>query len=154
MSVLPATHTVWWEGELSSIPKLAGLPVRLWKSGDICEWVDPPGWEKSGMCADSNQNASFPTMGTDPDAGSWGWAPPHGRDTPVTCWWWDTKARGRPWRMLPCFLISAGRNCRPLFEDSMGRGFVPRLKEEVIEFMTEENMERFTEEARQWMIGI
>ena len=146
-----ARHPVWQEGELSSISKLVGQPVWLWKSDDISEWLDPPGWENSGTCADSNQNAAFLMMGTDPDADDWGWAPPRWQSDLGDVLVVGDQSQELAMEDVALLSYFCRKKLQPLFEDSMGLGLVPRPKEEVLEFMTGENMERFREEARQWM---
>lgn len=142
---VPANHPIHRRGELSSLSKLVSLPIRLWKSGDLS--VNPPGWADN-MTADSNQNAAFLMMGSNPNEDGWGWAPmrwsidlgdvlavrDNGQDLLVD----DA--------LLLCYFCR--RKLQPLFEDSMGGGWVSRSKQEVLEFITKENMEKFREEAR------
>ncbi len=90
-------------------------------------------------------------MGTDPDAGDWGWAPPQWqRDIGDVLVVGD---QSQELAMEDVALLSyvCRKKLQPMFEDSMGFGLVPRPKEEVLEFMTRENMERFRGKARQWM---
>jgi hypothetical protein len=143
---VPAADLARRGGELSPISKLVGLPVRLRKIGDIREWLP------MGVGGLSNQNAAFLMMGTDPNRAGWGWAPPH----------WQTHIgdvlvvgdEGRELVVEDVALLSyfCRKKLQPLFEDALGLGLKSRSKEEVLDFITGENMERFREEARHWMV--
>ncbi|KAF7866920.1 hypothetical protein EAF04_005761 [Stromatinia cepivora] len=145
------------EGSISTISELLGLPIRLWKCKDIDFWRDPPGWNEN-LNAPSNQSAAFMMMGTnpkdaetdlcfvDPKNSPWGWAPLY--------WSSDlgnvlaTREDGKDLavdevRMMCEF---ARRKLQPMFEDSLGGGFVSRTKQEVLDFITWENMVKFNDE--------
>ena len=127
------------EGAISPISKLLGMPLRLWKDRDIDTWINPPGWD-ANMNADNNQDAAFLMMQTDLKDPGWGWAPLYwnldlgnvlvvredGKDLAV-----DNI------RTICCFIR---RKLQPMFEDALGGGYVSRTKQEVLDFISWENM--------------
>ncbi|KAJ8060028.1 hypothetical protein OCU04_011639 [Sclerotinia nivalis] len=145
------------EGSISTISELLGLPIRLWKCKDIDFWRDPPAWNES-LSASSNQSVAFMMMGTNPkDAeidiccmnpvnSPWGWAPLY--------WSSDlgnvlaTREDGKDLAVDDVKMMCefARRKLQPLFEDSLGGGFVSRTKQEVLDFITWENMVKFSNE--------
>ncbi|KAI1780279.1 hypothetical protein F4818DRAFT_435485 [Hypoxylon cercidicola] len=135
------TRLTYAEGDISPISKLLGMPIRLWKFPDLESWLHPPGWE-GNMCADSNQNAAFLMMGVDPKS-DWGWAPLY----------WNieignvlaVRADGRDLDLddMRTMCYFARKKLLPMMEDSMGLGLVSRTKNEVLDFITWENMEKF-----------
>lgn len=139
------TRLLYKEGKVSPISELLGLPLRLWKYLDIATWIDPPGWDENKNAA-SNQDAAFLMMETDSGNPGWGWAPlywnsnignvlairPDGKDLAVH----DVR--------LMCYF--ARRKLQPMFEDALGAGWVPRTKQEVLDFITWENMMKCKDE--------
>lgn len=139
------TQLLYKEGEVSPISELLGLPLQLWKYPDITTWIDPPGWDEN-TDASSNQDAAFLMMETDFGNPGWGWAPPYwnsdignvlavrpdGKDLAVH----DVR--------LMCYFVR--RKLQPMFEDALGSGWVPRTKQEVLDFITWENMMKCRDE--------
>ncbi|KAF2671342.1 hypothetical protein BT63DRAFT_438807 [Microthyrium microscopicum] len=68
------TRLTYRKGSVSPISRLLGLPLILWKYTDIEQWIHPAGWDDN-MTADSNQDATFLMVETDPEKADWGWAP-------------------------------------------------------------------------------
>ncbi|KAH6848436.1 hypothetical protein B0I37DRAFT_391940 [Chaetomium sp. MPI-CAGE-AT-0009] len=128
--------------ECFPISRRLGVLLRLWKYPDIETWIDIPGWNRT-ICAESNQDAAFLMMETDTKGSHWGFAPLY----------WNTD--------LGNVLViredekdfsvnDLGAICRfvrkrllPMFEDAAGFGNVERTKQEVLEFITAENLENF-----------
>jgi len=139
------TRLLYGEGAVSPISKLLGMPLKLWKYPDIDTWIHPPGWDES-MTADSNQDAAFLMMETEPGKPDWGWAPPYwnmylGNVLAVRA---DDKDLAVDDVRMMCYFTR--RKLRPMFEDALGSGFVPRTKQEVLDFITWENMARCRDE--------
>ncbi|KAI2601837.1 hypothetical protein GGR54DRAFT_580565 [Hypoxylon sp. NC1633] len=131
--------------DVSPISRLLGMPIRLWKYPDLDTWLDPPGWEEN-MCADSNQNAAFLMVGTNPKKSDWGWAPLYwnveiGNVLAVRQ---DGKDLDLNDFRLMCYF--ARRKLQPMFEDAMGLGLVSRTKQEVRDFITWDNMVKCKED--------
>lgn len=133
------------ECEISPISCSVGLPVRVWKMPSNDEWIHRPDWYFSTY-PDSNPTACKLFMNPNIDSPWWGWAP--------LCWQCG---------IGDVLLIRADDNdlsvddaellCRfcewklqPMFEDALGAGWVQRSKQEVVDFITRENMEKFREE--------
>jgi hypothetical protein len=145
---VPYVHPIcgFYESVVSPISKILGRPLRLWKFRDIETWLDPPGWDEN-LCADSNPDAAFLMMGADPRKDDWGWAP----------FYWNTEIGNvlviyddktdLPVEQLRLMCYFVRRKLQPMFEDAMGMGLVSRTKEEVLKFITRENMEKFKKEA-------
>lgn len=141
---VPKVHPIcgkFGEGDISPISKLLGRPLRLWKFPDIETWIDPPGWNYN-LGADSNQDAAFLMMGADPQSENWGWAPLYWNNeignVLVVCD--DDSDLSVDELRLMCHFVR--RKLLPMFEDSMGAGLVLRTKQEVLSFITRENMEK------------
>jgi hypothetical protein len=143
---VPYVHPICgvYESAVSPISKILGRRLRLWKFRDIETWLDPPGWD-ANLCADSNPDAAFLMMGADPKKDDWGWAPLY----------WNTEIGNvlviyddktdllvEELRLM-CYFVR--RKLQPMFEDAMGMGLISRTKEEVLKFITRENMEKFKE---------
>ncbi|KAL9099992.1 MAG: hypothetical protein Q9163_004573 [Psora crenata] len=127
------------EAEVSSISKLLGMPLKLWKYPDIDAWNDPPGWSEN-MTSDSNPNAAFLMMETDLKNPGWGFAPRYwntdlGNVLAVRL---DDKDLDVDDVKIMCYF--ARRKLQRLFEDALGGGYVQRTKEDVRNFITRENM--------------
>jgi len=149
---VPWFHPAWnYEGSLSPMSKLLGVPLRLWKYPDFQSRIDPPGWEYH-MGAGSNQNAAYLMIEPDLKSSEWGWAPRY----------WDlelgnvlvVREDGQDldvnYLTLLCRFVWAV--LKPMVEDASGRGTIRRTKKEVRDFITAENLEKFaaaatTEEA-------
>jgi hypothetical protein len=139
------TRPEYSEGSVSSISQLLGISLRLWKFPDIETWIDPPGWDES-MTADSNQDAAFLMLETDPKKDSWGWAPLYwnidlGNVLAVRL---DDKDLAVDDVRLMCYFVR--RKLQPMFLDAMGGGDVPRTRQEVMDFITWHNMVKFRDE--------
>ena len=133
------------EGNISPISKLLGVPLRLWKYPDIQTWIDPPGWEEYDKCADSNQNAAFLMIETNLKSSSWGWAPLYwSRDLGnVLAVREDEQDLDVDYLRLLCRFVRV--ELQPMVEDALGCGTVYRTREEVRDFVTKENLEKFRE---------
>ncbi|KAF4631807.1 hypothetical protein G7Y89_g6314 [Cudoniella acicularis] len=125
---------------ISSISKLLGIPIKLWKFPDIENWINPPGWDDT-FGADSNSDAAFLMMESDPSQESWGWAPfPWTIDlgNVLAVRTDDIDLSVEEMRLI-CYFIR--RKVLPMIEDASGSGSIPRTRQEVIDFITRENME-------------
>jgi hypothetical protein len=133
-----------YESAVSPISKILGRPLRLWKFRDIETRLDPPGWD-ANLCADSNPDAAFLMMGADPKKDDWGWAPLYwNTEIGKVLVIYDDKTGLLVEKLrLMCYFVR--RKLQPMFEDAMGMGLVSRTKEEVLKFITRENMEKFKE---------
>ncbi|KAI1141100.1 hypothetical protein F5Y05DRAFT_299180 [Hypoxylon sp. FL0543] len=139
------TRLTFREGDTSPISRLLGTPIRLWKFTDLERWLDPPGWNFT-FTADSNQNAAFLMMGMDPKTDDWGWAPLYwnmelGNVLAVRE---DGKDLDREFFRTLCYFTK--EKVQPMMEDSMGAGLISRTKQEVLDFITKENLEKCREE--------
>lgn len=141
-------HLGYDQSSISPISKRLGMPLRLWKYQDILSWISPPGWGEN-MGADSNQDAAFLMMETDPDKPGWGWAPLYwnldlGNVLAVRV---DDKDLTVDDVRMMCHFTR--RKLQPMFEDTMGTGRVPRTKQEVLDFITWENMVKVRDEVNE-----
>lgn len=140
------TRTVVRHGSVSSISQRLGMPLRLWKYPDIETWFNLPGWNwRKG--ADSNQDAAFLMMETDPKSSGWGLAPIYwnldlgnvlvirddGKDLAV--------------QDLSAICRFVRKKLLPIIEEAYDFGSRQRTKQEVVEFITAENLERFRKET-------
>ncbi|KAL7784097.1 hypothetical protein V8C37DRAFT_396383 [Trichoderma ceciliae] len=134
------------QGAISSISKMLGMPIMLWIDTDFEAWVDPPGWTDN-MLAFSNQNAAFLMIETNLKNSGWGWVlPPWNIGAGnVVAVRQDGKDLALDDIRLMCFF--ARRKLQPLFEDAVGCGLVSRTKQEVLKFITRENMMKCKDEA-------
>jgi len=140
------TRTLGQDGSVSPISQHLGMPLRLWKYPDVETWLDPPGWNEN-MGATSNQDAAFLMMETDPSRPGWGFAPINwnfeignvlairvdGKDLAIE----DLRAM--------CHFIR--KKLVSMFEDAGSYGSVQRTKQEVLDFVTWDNMVKFNEAA-------
>jgi hypothetical protein len=142
---VPKVHPIRWthrEGDISPISKLLGRPLRLWKFPDIETWIDPPGWSYN-LGAVSNPDAAFLMMGADPRSEDWGWAPLYWNNdigNVLVVYDDDIDLSVNELRLM-CHFVR--RKLQPMFEDSIGAGLVLRTKQEVLSFITRENMEKY-----------
>jgi hypothetical protein len=133
------TRLTYGECAISPISKLLGMPLKVWKYPDTDNWINPPGWAEN-MNADSNPNAAFLMMETDPKNPRWGGVPPYWntdlgnvlavRDDDKDLTVEDIK--------MVCYF--ARLKLQPMFEDALGAGTIQRTKQEVLDFATWENM--------------
>lgn len=96
-------------------------------------------WEKN-MNADSNQDASFLMMDTDSEKPDCGWAPLYwnmylGNVLAIRA---DARDLAIDDVRMMCYF--ARRKLQPVFEDALGSGVVLRTKQEVLDFITWDNM--------------
>ncbi|KAM5360443.1 hypothetical protein ACJA88_014832 [Fusarium oxysporum] len=138
------TRLMYRQGKVSPISKILGMPLILRKFDDIDVWIDPLGWDKNTMTADSNQDATFLMLETDPEKPDWGWAPPYwnaqlGNVLAVRAD--DQNLDVEDLRMMCSF---ARRKLGPMFEDALGGGHKLRTKQEVLDFITWDNMVEFS----------
>lgn len=148
---VPYVHPIrgHFESSISPISKLLGKEIRLWKFPFDEPLLNPPGWDAS-MGPDSNPDAAFLMVGVDPTKSDWGWAPLHWNlDIGNVLIVYDDKSDlvVEDLRLM-CYF--ARIVLQPMFEDSMGGGLVSRTKEDVLRFITRENMEKFKEEAAKY----
>lgn len=141
------TRTVGLDGSISPISQRLGTPLRLWKyrGQDIEAWTDPPGWDEN-ICASSNQDAAFLMMETDPKSSSWGFAPLY----------WNTDLgnvvviredeKDLSVDDLRAICHFTRKKLLLMFEDESGVGSFRRTKQEVLDFMTAENLAKFRDE--------
>ncbi|KAK6537605.1 hypothetical protein TWF694_011785 [Orbilia ellipsospora] len=137
--------------EMSPISNLLGLKLNLWKYDDLESWFDVPGWDENHG-PDGNPNAAFMMIETDSKSEMWGWAG----------FYWDSglgnvlvvREDGKDLdveevRMMSYFsrfvvspMIEDAKLCgAEITEEEVKRyGFVKRTKEEVMGFITRENM--------------
>lgn len=139
------------EEDISPISRLLGTPLRLWKFPDITSWIDPPGWDDN-LCAESNQDAAFLMTQTDPKREDWGWTP----------FYWNieignvlvVREDGSDLSVdelkLMCYFIR--QRLRPMFEDALGLGSVSRTRQEVLNFIRRENMEKSKDEMDESLV--
>ncbi len=137
----PVRSGIAAQGDVSPISNLLGNSLRLWRFPDSKNWVDPPGWNDN-MSPESNQDAAFLMMETDPGRESWGWAPLHwsidiGNVLVIRA---DNSDLDVDELRLICYFIR--RKLRPMFEDALGAGAVARTRDEVLNFINAENMEK------------
>lgn len=95
------------------------------------------------MCADSNQNAAWLMRGADLTREDWGWAPLSwsidlGNVSVVSD---DESDLSVGELRLMCHFVR--RKLLPMFKDSMGAGLISRTKQEVLNFITRENMDKY-----------
>jgi hypothetical protein len=117
----------------------------LWKFPDIESWINPPGWTDN-LRAESNPDAAFLMMEADPRNEDWGWAPLYWNIDigNVLVVYEDDSDLSVDELQLTCHFVR--RKLRPMFEDSIGAGLVSRTKQEVLSFITRENMEKYKDE--------
>jgi len=101
------------------------------------------------MTADSNENAAFLMVETGLKKPGWGWAPLYwnmdlGNVLAVRE---DDKDLTVSNVRMMCYF--ARRKLQPMFEDALGGGFVQRTKQEVLDFITWDNMVRYVDEMRE-----
>lgn len=87
-----------------------------------------------------NHNAAFLMIETDPEKPGWGWAPPYwntdlGNVLAVRI---DDKDLAVDDVRVMCHF--ARQKLQPMFEDAMDAGYVLRTKQEVLYFITRDNM--------------
>lgn len=140
-----ARETLPFESEISPISCSVGLPVRAWKMPSNDEWLNRPDWDFSTY-PDSNPTACKLFMNPNLDSPRWGWAPLHWQcgigdvlliradDNDLSVDDAELLCRFCEWKL------------QPMFEDSLGAGWVQRSKQEIVDFITRENMEKFREE--------
>lgn len=139
------TRLTYSEGTISSISNLLGMPLKLWKIPESNAWINPPGWNEN-MTADSNQNAAFLMMETDPQKSDWGWTPRY----------WNSdlgnvlavRLDGEDLTVDDVSMMCqfARLKLQPMFEDALGAGYGLRSKQEVLSFITWGNMVKFRNE--------
>jgi len=147
--LVPVTHVernnLYPEGEISPISRLVGLPIRAWKFTTKGEWQNRADWEFN-MHPDSNLTASKLFMEPEICSPGWGWAP--------MCWQTgignvlllradDTDLLVEDAELLCRF---CEWKLQPLFEDALGGGRTHRSKQEVVDFITMDNMGKFRTE--------
>lgn len=143
---VPKSHPLRKTGDVSPISRALGMPLRMWKDPGVEKWIDPPGWDES-TGASSNQNAAFLMMSIDLHEEGWGWAPFYWQNENgnVTAAREDGGDLDHEDLRLMCYFVR--EKLQPMMEDAMGVGDVPRTKEEVVNFITRQNMERYRGEA-------
>ena len=132
-------------GNISPISKLVGMPLRLWKYADIDQWANLPGWIENKN-PDSNPNAAFLMMETDPEKADWGWAPLYwNRDLGNVL---AVRADGKDLSVndVKKMCYFARYKLQPRFEDAIGCGRIRRTKQEVLDYATWGNMMACEEE--------
>lgn len=139
------TRLTYGEGEVSPISKLLGMPLKLWKDPAIDVWIDPPGWGENMTGYDTN-NAAFLMIETDPAKPGWGLVRPYwnmdfGNVLAVRL---DDKDLALDDVKVMCYF--AQQRLQPMFEDALGAGYVQRTKQEVLNFITWENMMKCRDE--------
>lgn len=133
------------EGCISPISELLGMSLKLWKYTDTDNWIDLPGWDES-LDAASNPDATFLMSETKLGKQNWGWAPllwnmDIGNVLAVRAD--DQDLAVNDVRMM-CYF--ARRKLQPLFEDALGGGLISRTRQEVLDFITKENLDKCAEE--------
>ncbi len=148
---VPPAHNIHTDHgiDISPISKLLGRPLRLWKFPDIQRWIDPPGWDHY-MCADSNGDAAFLMMDANPKSETWGWAPLYWKTDigNVLAIYDDQSDLSVDEMRLMCYFIR--QKVRHRVEDSLGGGRVRRTKQDVLDFITRENMEKCRDKAQSY----
>lgn len=139
------TRLTYGQGAVSPISKLLGMPLKLWKYPAIDAWNHPPAWGQN-MAGASNENAVILMMETDPEKPGWGWAPLDwnldlGNVLAVRL---DDKDLAVADVRIICYFVR--QKLQPMFEDAMGAGYVSRTKQEVLNFITWENMVKCRDE--------
>lgn len=138
------TRTVVKHGDVSPISRRLGMPLRLWKYEDIETWMDPPGW-KWTKCAESNHDAACLMMEIDPERSGWAFAPLY----------WNTSLgnvlvvreddKDLSVDDLGAICGFVGKRLLPMMDDALGYREMERTRQEVLDFMTAENLDRFKE---------
>jgi hypothetical protein len=140
------TRTVGKSGSISPISRRLGMPLRLWKYPDIETWIDPPGWNET-ICAESNQDAAYLMMETDPKSSSWGFAPLYWNQSLGNVLVIREDEKDLSVDDLGAICRFVRKKLLPMFDDTDGFGIARRTKKEVLEFMTAGNLENFKEAA-------
>lgn len=141
----PTRLTLGGEGSISPISERLGMPLRLWKYSDGDTWINPPGWNDN-MDADSNPDAAFLMMETNLEKPTWGWAP--------LCWNMElgnvlavrTDDQDLTVNDVKMMCDFTRRKLQPMFEDALGSGLISRTRQEVLDFITRENMLKYAAE--------
>lgn len=113
--------------------------------------IDPPGWDDN-LCAESNQNAAFLMIQTDPEREDWGWAP----------FYWnieignvlvvreDDSDLSVDELKLMCYFIR--QRLQPMFEDASEMSSGSRTRQKVLNFIRRENMEKCKDDMNKNLI--
>jgi hypothetical protein len=133
---VPFDHPVFVHPKQPEISRLLGLPVLLRKYPPHRSWKEEPRQHVT-------QAVTFLNMDADPKSQSWGWAPME----------WKTEVgsvilvRADGKAITPKHVDALCHYCQfklqPVFEDSLGAGFVERTREDVLGFMTRKKFEAF-----------
>jgi hypothetical protein len=126
-------------GTISPISVCLGMPIRFWKDPNI-EFVHGPlGWEE-GMAADSNPNVAFLMMETDSLKDEWGWAPMYWNSEIGNVWAVREDGQDLAVKDIAMMCHFARRKLQRMFEDVMELGSSLGSRQEVLDFITWENM--------------
>lgn len=139
------TRLKYAKGTISPISKLLGMPLRLWKYPAMDASNDPLGWGED-IAGENHQDAAFLMMETDPEKPDWGWAPLYwnmdlGNVLAIRA---DDEDLAVDDVRMMCYF--SRKKLQPMFEDALGAGYVARTKQEVLNFITWDNMMKCTDE--------
>lgn len=140
-----AHRALFSESEISPISCLVGLPVRAWKMSSNDEWLNHPDWGFSEH-PDNNSTACKLFRNLNINSPWWGLAPLHwgcGIGDVLLIRADDNNLSVDDAELLCQF---CKWKLQLMFEDALGAGLVQRSKQEVVDFITRENMEKFREE--------
>ena len=140
------TRTVGKDGSISPISRRLGMPLRLWKYPDIERWIDPPGWNRT-IGAESNQDAAFLMMETDPTSSGWGFAPIYWNNSLGNVLVIREDEKDLSVDDLGAICRFVRKRLLRMFEDAAGFGTVQRTKKEVLEYITAGNLKKFKKET-------
>lgn len=123
------------------------MPLAVWKDDtELQQWINPPGWPEEDQTAGSNPNAASLMMGIDLDPEIWGWAPEKWTNNLGNVL--ITRSDGQDVVLedvkMMCYCVRW--KLRPLIEDAMGFGLVWQIRQQVLDYITWENMEKCRDE--------
>jgi hypothetical protein len=139
VEITRATRITFGGGSLSPISARLGMPLVLWKDSDL-DFLDyPPGCHEN-MNASSNTDVAFLMLETDPSKSGWGWAPLYWNMEICNVYVLREDGNDLSVHDLEMMCHFARDNLQRRFEDALESGPGPREKQEVLDFITWENM--------------
>ncbi|KAL1970693.1 hypothetical protein VTN77DRAFT_4337 [Rasamsonia byssochlamydoides] len=136
---------------ISPISKMVGLPVQARKLSSNRLWDQRlPIWDEN-MGPLSNHTACMLFLEPRLDNSDWGFAPMYWQSEigDVLLVRIDQQDLTVQQAKVLCYFCE--KKLRPLFEDALGGGFVQRTRQEVVDLITPENLNRYQEELVQMM---